>query len=448
MEDPDDGAPRQRRLERAQREHRTPSLVAGVVREGQLVWSGGAGEVEGSVPDADTQYRIGSITKTLVAVAVMRLRDEGRVALSDPIEAHLPGTGLQVSIGQLLMHAGGTPAETGGPWWERTAGGPVDDLVADLAARGPVGPADRRFHYSNVGFGLLGGVVERVRGRPWADVVAEEVLAPLGMTRTTPRPVAPAAPGLAVHPWADVVLPEPEHDAGAMAPAGQLWSTATDLGRWCAFLAGDVGEVLSPDTLAEMRVPGMVDDRPGEPWTTAWGLGLQVGNADGRRTVGHGGSMPGFLAVVQVEVETGLGLTAMANTTAGLDPALVGDLWDLARTHLAPAPAPWRPTAAPADVLELLGIWYWGPRAHVLRLADGELHLAPMEGSGRVSRFAPRDDGTWVGRDGYYAGEVLTAVRRGDGTTRHLDLGSFIFTRTPYDPHADVPGGVDPAGWR
>jgi hypothetical protein len=71
------------------------------------------------------------------------------------------------------------------------------------------------------------------------------------------------------------------------------------------------------------------------------------------------------------------------------------------------------------------------------------LHLGPLPGrTGRASRFSPRDDGTWVGLDGYYAGETLRIA------DDHLDLGTFVFTRTPYDPAAPVPGGVDEQGWR
>ncbi len=93
------------------------------------------------------------------------------------------------------------------------------------------------------------------------------ILAPLNMTRTTTRPQRPYARGYAVHPYADVLLAEPEHDADSMAPAGQLWTTVTDLASFARFLAGDDAGILSPDTLAEMREPIVVADasrrRPG-----------------------------------------------------------------------------------------------------------------------------------------------------------------------------------------
>src|SRR6478735_11042215 len=110
-------------------------LATAQVRGGRLVWSGAAGTADGRADgrpaDADTQYRMGSITKTFIAVCVLRLRDAGRLDLTDRFGAHVPGSALDdVSLEQLLTHAAGTQAETPGPWWERTQGGDWDALVA------------------------------------------------------------------------------------------------------------------------------------------------------------------------------------------------------------------------------------------------------------------------------------------------------------------------------
>jgi CubicO group peptidase (beta-lactamase class C family) len=425
------------RTARVQRDGRAPSLVAGVVRDGGLAWSAGRGAV--ADPHTDVQYRLGSISKTVTAVAVLRLRDEGLLGLDDPLDRHVPGTPLgDRTVGQLLSHLAGATSESPGGWWERVPGGTLDEL--GLSPADAVLGAARRFHYSNLGFGLLGELVARHRGRPWADVVGAEVLAPLGMTRTSPRPTGTAAQGCAVHPWADVVLPEPEHDAGVMAAAGQLWATLADLGRFAAFLLGDTADVLSPATLEEMTVPAGVD--PAAPGWSAYGLGLQVTRVDGQTLVGHGGSMPGFLAGVFVDRTEQTGAVMLTNTTSGVDgtlvPGLLADLRD-AEPRVVDA---WTPSPAPLP-LDLLGVWFWGPTPHVLRArAGGLLHLGPLAGrTGRASRFSPRPDGTWVGLDGYYAGETLRIA------PDHLDLATFVFTRTPYDPQAPVPGGVDERGW-
>jgi CubicO group peptidase (beta-lactamase class C family) len=244
------------RLAEAQAHTRLTSMAGAIFRDGGLAWSGYRGRVDGAPPGPDTQYRIGSITKIFTALLVMRLRDDGALALTDRFEEHVPGGPFgDRTIGQLLSHGAGLQAETSGEWWEPTPVGSWDEVVAALGE--PDVPHARRFHYSNLGFGAL---VAAKRGRPWVEVLSAEILAPLGLRRTTYRPQAPHAPGLAVHPWAQLVQAEPEHDAGALAPAGQLWSTITDLGRLAAFLLGDTGDVLSADTLEEMRAPALVGD--------------------------------------------------------------------------------------------------------------------------------------------------------------------------------------------
>src|SRR5262249_26691315 len=131
-----------------------------------------------------------------------------------------------------------------------------------------------RFHYSNLAYGLLGGVVERVTGRGWWDVVSARLLAPLGMTRTTYHPAEPYARGYVVHPWHQTVREEPRTDAVAMAPAGQVWSTVDDLAVWAAALMTADPPVLSPATVAQMAAPAVMGDPDG--WTTGNGLGLQL----------------------------------------------------------------------------------------------------------------------------------------------------------------------------
>jgi CubicO group peptidase (beta-lactamase class C family) len=428
------------RVAEAQANARLPSLVAGVVRDGRLAWHGGSGRVDGAEPTADTQYRIGSISKTFTALLVMRLRDEGRLALTDPLDAHVPGSPFgDRTLGQLLSHGGGVQAETAGPWWERTPVPPWEEVVAPLDADAVPHAPGRRFHYSNLGFGALGEVVARRRGRSWYEALRAEVLAPLGMRRTTYRPEPPHARGLAVHPWAEAVLAEPEHDAGALAPAGQLWSTLHDLGRLAAFLLGDTGDVLSGDTLEEMSAAALLDESADEP--ASYGLGLQVLRAGGHRLVGHSGAMPGFVASVFVDADAALGGVWAANTTYGGDRGLLSGLLSIVRESEPRIAEEWRPAPLPPGIgLELLGTWYWGPNAYALRARrDDLLELAPLPGPGRGSRFE-LVDGDWIGLDGYFAGERL----RIEGGS--LDVATFVFTREPYGD-GPIPGGVDPDGW-
>jgi CubicO group peptidase (beta-lactamase class C family) len=440
------------RIAVAQAEGRAPSLVAAVVRGGRAVWHGARTCVDGHGPDENVQYRIGSITKTFTAVLVLRLRDEGVLDLGDRLEKHLPGTGAgEATIAGLLAHTGGLAAESPGPWWERTPGS-LRPEVSDVLGEQPlVHPVGRRFHYSNPGYTLLGALVEELRQAPWEEVLRREVLEPLGLHRTSAQPQAPHAGGWAVHPWADALLPEPVEDLGRMAPAGQLWSTTGDLACFAAFLATGDDRVLSAESVREMRTPaapaGTADVMDG----ATYGLGLQIQHRDGRLLVGHSGSLPGFLANLTIGVADDVAAVVLANCTSGPLLSVVGaDLVRIVAEAEPRIPEPWRPLSeVDRSVLELAGQWYWGTQAFALRVtADGLVSLGPLSGNGRSSRFRANGDGTWTGLEGYYAGELLRPVRRPDGALGHLDLGSFVFTRQPYDEGDPVPGGVDPEGWR
>lgn len=431
----------------SQAEGRTPSLIATIVRDGEVVWTGSRSSVLGQEPTDDTQFRIGSLTKTFVAVLVMRLRDEGLIELGRPLATYLPGTQAgSATIAQLLSHSSGLSAEPRGPWWERTSGElrpDVRDLVEEPSQALPPG---RRLHYSNTAYALLGALIEQLRGTSWDQALWNEVLEPLGMRRTTLLPQAPHAEGWAVHPWADVMQGEPLTDTGKMAPAGQLWSTTSDLAVFAAFLSGALTtDVLSSETLAEMRTP--TSAQSAGSWDAAWGLGVQLIHAgEGRVLAGHGGSMPGFLAALYVSVEEDIGVVLLTNVTSGVDLfGTVGDLVRIVAEHEPRMPAPWRPLDdVDQDLLELTGTWYWGASPLTLRLAaDRWLEIGPLDGSrGRASRFRPERDGSWTGLDGYYAGETLRVMRDESGSVSHLDVATFVFTRSPYEQGAPVPGGT------
>ncbi|MET2715922.1 serine hydrolase domain-containing protein [Streptomyces harbinensis] len=433
----------------AQATGRAPAVAAAVVRDGTLVWTG----AHGAYPAGeDRQYRIGSITKTFTAVLVLRLRDAGLLDLGDRLAAHLPGTpyGGDATIAQLLSHSAGLAAEARGPWWERTEGTLRPQLADLFGPDAQKHPAGRGHHYSNPGYALLGALVERLRGAPWTEVLDTEILQPLGMTRTTALPQPPYAPGWAVHPHADVLQPEPLTDTGRMAPAGQLWSTPGDLAAFARFLLAGDDAVLGADTLAEMRTPAVAPADPGGE--AGYGLGLQIIRSGGRVLTGHTGSMPGFTAALWTSPADRLAALAFANATSGVPTgALAAELLAEVADREPTVPEPWRPMpAADAEpwLVALTGTWYWGTGAYTLRLLAGRtLVLTPAGGAGRGSRFrpVPGDERRWRGLEGYYAGEILHAVP--DGPAPHLDLGTFVFTRIPYDPDAPTPGGGDPAGW-
>ena len=114
-------------LDRYQAERRLPSVEAGVLAGSELVWAGTAG----AGATSNTQYRIGSITKTMTAVLVLQCRDEGLLDLGDPIGRFIPETGYaSASVRSLLAHTSGMQSEPAGPWWERSPGVPVAELLS------------------------------------------------------------------------------------------------------------------------------------------------------------------------------------------------------------------------------------------------------------------------------------------------------------------------------
>lgn len=427
---------------------RLPSLVAGVVRNRDLAWVGARGSVvrldRSAAAGQDTQYRIGSITKTMTALLVMQLRDAGALDLSDPLSVHLPGTAYgDRTIRQLLAHSAGIPAEPPGSWWERSPGVSFAELTGRLNSDEAALPVARQYHYSNLAFGLLGEVVARRRAMSWFDALDAHLLQPLGMSRTTYSASPPSAEGFSVQAFADALTREPSQDTQSMAPAGQLWSTIEDLARYAAFLVCPQEHVIGPATLDEMTT--LQSGTPEEGLTAAYGLGFRLASAAERTVVGHTGSMPGFLAGLFVDRERRTAAICLANATAGMRcQGLPLDLLATLDRNEPNAPQEWRPVGeVPADISEILGLWHWGETALLLSFEGSELVMAvAAAGNARAAdRYRSVGPGRFLGVSGYHTGELLRVVRAPDGAVSHLECATFVYTRRPYDSNAPIPGG-------
>lgn len=268
-----------------------PSVSAVLTRDVALAWREARGEATGEpgLNPADLQYRIGSITKTMTAVLVLQLRDEGVLSLNDPVAAYLPEVdGLDVTVRALLAHSSGLPAEPAGSWWERAPGRSFEELLRGLE-EAPFGPG-QTYHYSNLGYGLLGELVARLRGSTWWEVLSSRLLEPLHMLRTSYDAFEPHAQGYSVHPWSGELCLEPATDTRAMAPAGQVWSTVLDLATFADFLMMGDERVLRMSSIEEMTTPqtGSV----AEGLDSGYGLGLRLVPGGSGLRVGHTGSMP------------------------------------------------------------------------------------------------------------------------------------------------------------
>lgn len=432
---------------------RVPALSAAVGRGGEVVWADVAAAPWAGEPTPEHAFRIGSITKPMIAVAVLRLVADGAVALADPIVRHLPDApGADATVRHLLTHTSGLQAEFPGPWWERH-GGPSWDELAASGLEQLWEPGDR-YHYSNPGFALLGRLVEVHRGRPWDEVLRDELWTPLGMAATGRVPAGPHVTGYAVHPDQDLVHHEPVPDYRAAGPAGEVWSTPSDLVRFGLWLVGaesdrDAGEAVLPLAVRrQLALPRVVVDDAGPaagPWATAHGLGVRVRQDGAVRTVGHGGSVPGFTADLRADVETGDVVAVCGASTAGF-----GDgtgLLALLRDGGAAAGLPAVDGQVSNGPAAIDGTWYWGPAPFVVRVdAAGRVDLRSARGGGRGTLFDVVR-GELRGVDGgYWLGERLRVVEV-DGAPVALDIGTFHFTRAPYDAGTAVPGGVDGVGW-
>lgn len=423
---------------RAQAEGQVPSVVAGVIRDGGLAWSGGAGAVPGDA--ADTQYKIGSITKTLTAVLILQLVDEGLLSVDTLAGEVLGPVGYgDRTIRQLLCHSGGLQAEPAGSWWERTEGVAFEELAAANDGSHTAYDKDLRFHYSNLGFGLLGEVVSRLRDQTWWEAISERILDPLGMTRTSYQATGAHAEGWSVHPYAQTLIPEPLPDTAAMAPAGQLWSTVTDLGTYCGFLLAGHPDVLSAEMLGLAFTPQSGDEHSGLAY--AHGLGFQIYAGGSGSLVGHTGSMPGFHSVCLVDRTRRTGVVGLINAMTGIGvPSFGASLLEELEQWEPSSPPAWVPNdSVPAEFEDVLGVWHWGATPYVFSCERGDLLVRRR--TIEAWRFVAAE-GRILGSRGYHGGEELHVVRRSDGTVSHLDVGTFILTRQPYEAGAPIPGGL------
>ena len=358
-----------------QHEKRLPSIVAAVVRDGDLVWETAVGSADvraGRDATPDTQYRLGSITKTFTATAIMQLRDAGRLDLEDPLDRHVDEAAHAPTLRRLLSHTSGLQRETQDDAWLNAHFASVPELLETLdRAEGVLAPG-ARFHYSNLAFALLGIVVERVSGMPYVDYVAERIFTPLGLTRTSFEPDDGAATGYLVEAYVEGVVDEAPVETGAWIAAGQLWGTVRDLCRWAAFLAEPDESVLARSTVEEMRTVQSIADHV--RWTAGYGLGLQLARDGDRILAGHGGSMPGFIAGVYVSPVDGVGVALLTNSsTARLGPLALRLVTETVDRWPVP-PKPWRVDEPPPDdVVPILGIWFLEGDQVVFRWRDGKL---------------------------------------------------------------------------
>jgi CubicO group peptidase (beta-lactamase class C family) len=333
--------------ELARKEH-LPGLVYGVVLDGQLVHARSLGfaNLEQKIPAApDTRFRIASMTKSFVALAALKLRDEGKLQLDDPVAKYLPefrklrlptSDSPAITVRNLMTMTTGWPEDN--PWADRHIGWTNADL-AQLVAGGlsfSHAPGEA-YEYSNLGFVLLGKIVTKVSGLRFQDYVTKKILLPLGMKDTGWEygTVPPAKLALGYQWLHEAWVLEPMlHDGDGAAMSG-LITTLDDFAKYVAFhLAADPARD-GPDTgpvrratVREMHQPRifsaafpaatLVDGKTPNPSVSFYGYGLNW-NRDSRGTVkvAHSGGLPGFGSIYRFCPDYGIGVIAFTNLRYG-----------------------------------------------------------------------------------------------------------------------------------
>jgi CubicO group peptidase (beta-lactamase class C family) len=414
----------ERRVRALQAERRLPSVSAAVFVDGEPVWelAVGLADVEaGREATPDTQYRIGSITKTFTAAAVLRLAEEGAVDLLAPLREYVPGLADErVRVQDVLSHASGLQREEPGASWDGMAVLTRDELLERLGEVQRVLEPRDEWHYSNVGFALLGEVVARATG-DYERYVEEHFFGPAGLRRTTWDPDESAAVGYHTDPWSDVLRVERNAELGAGRSAGQLWSTTADLARWAGFV-----RETSP---AMQRLQTIADH---VSWTYGSGLGLLLWRDGDRIFAGHSGGMNGFLANLAWETRGRTGAVIFTNASPGFSidaegVALAAQAADL----MAPMPRPWRPTEPPPPELDgVLGNWWTEGWEFVLTYREGSLRAAAAGSVREPAVFEPVGPDRYRTVSGRERGELLEIHRDGDGRPVRLSWATYAMTRT------------------
>ncbi|MEV6265570.1 serine hydrolase domain-containing protein [Kribbella sp. NPDC051936] len=307
---------------------RVPGVQVAVYAGDAVAFSGayGLADVENDVPLTEHHlFRIASHSKTFTGTAVLQLVEQGRLRLDDKAEQHVTeivGTPLgQRTVRELLAHAGGVTRDgLDADWWQLSRSFPDRDQLLDVLrqASSAVIPENDRFKYSNIGYGLLGLVIEAASGTSYNSYVQTAIVDKLGLAglgpELDPSRLAEYAAGYSALSYADKRVPIEHVDTRALASATGFFGNARDLVTYfSAHLPGD-DRLLSDKSKREMQHP---------LWTTGsdekarYGLGLSVTKVGERQVFGHGGGYPGHITRTLVDPEQRIVVSVLTNAIDG-----------------------------------------------------------------------------------------------------------------------------------
>ncbi len=391
------------------RDRHIPGLVYGIVKDGRLVLVRGLGvqDVATRRPvTADTGFRIASMSKAFTALAILKLRDEGKLSLDAPAERYVPQMAAwrypttdspRIRVADLLHHTAGYVEDN--PWGDRQQSLTETGFTAMLQAGVPFANAPGiGMEYSNLGYATLGRIVGNVGGMRYQDWIARHLFAPLGMTATTYDVLAAPQDRRAFgYRWQDGAWSrEADMADGAFGAMGGIQTTANDYWRWVAFLLGgwpardgvETGPVKRSTVREIVEGANFVASRPRDPGlgapcrqSVAYGKGwFVVSDCDLGRVVTHTGGYPGYGSVVALLPEAGIGIFAFANRTyAAPSGAAMRALMALRTAGLAPDRVV--PVSAGLDAAYDAARKAW---------REGDARAAPLAGNVLLDRDAAR----------------------------------------------------------
>jgi CubicO group peptidase (beta-lactamase class C family) len=306
-----------------------PGVQAAVLHEDDVVLSTahGVSSVATDEPLTDRHlFRIASHSKTFTATAVMQLVERGVVRLDDTVVQWIPDLVespiSSVTVRELVSHAGGVIRDgRDGDFWQLYRSFPDrSELLRVAAADAAVLPRNERFKYSNIGFSLLGLVIEAASAQSYNDYVAEHIVGRLGLLNTGPEYVPSRAPeyagGHSALSYADTRIPIDHVDTAAMAPATGFFSTASDLVQYTSAHFEHDERLLGDDAKRQMQHAEW--DVGGTD--TSYGLGFAIATIGDRRVLGHGGGYPGHITRTFFDPVDRLSVSVLTNAIDG--PAL------------------------------------------------------------------------------------------------------------------------------
>lgn len=306
----------------------TPGVAILVARDGQIVFQDGFGyaDVANKTPvTVETKFRIGSITKQFTAAAVLRLAEQGRLALTDPLATYFPDFpgGDKITLRHLLTHTSGIHSYTEKPGFMSRVTSPIEPekLIEWFRNDPPDFAPGAKFHYDNSGYFLLGEIVAKVSGKSYGDFLRETFFEPLGMKDTGVYSNAAPPPGMALgySVMNGKIDPAPDWDMTWAGGAGSLFSTVGDLFRWNEAFFG--GRVVNAASFSAATTPIQL---PPDADGMKYGFGQLIFTVKGLPAIGHGGGLNGWLGDLLRLPEQHCTVVALANAlppVRGVNPA-------------------------------------------------------------------------------------------------------------------------------